>query len=280
VTQHEQKIQKQLAIPVHLLEADPQQRPWSNLGDWSVARVYRNACCDLACRIGRAANLTPSDSILELACGHGASLNVWSEVFGVQAVDALERQNTAIQSIEADRPSALRRLWHMDVNTIFSGKRPWPMDEHYDALVVVDAAYHFHSLATFLEHSSLRLRAGGRIAFTTFLCGPAWSTAGLWQKALVLQLAQKALIPAPSLLDEQTAAKAFGAAGFTAPVCVRLNQEVLGGFVQFVERRRRELPWSDRMSRGWWKVEVTAAAARQLLRTELLHYVLLNAVKV
>lgn len=275
----EQRIQDQLAIPTNLLDARPSKRTWSNLGDWSESHDYSAACHALACRIGRAADLGPSDTLLELACGHGASLDVWSEVFGVSVVDAIERQTRALASLTSDRPEALRDLWQADMNLILSQKMPWPTDKQYDALVVVDAAYHFLGLRAFLEESSGRLRSGGRIAFTTLVMGSNWTRARSWQKSLVLKLAAGALIPAESLVAEEELTDLFGAAGFHAPVCTILDREVLEGFTRFVARRRRELKRRERCSAGWWKVEATAAAARQLLRTGLLHYVLLKAVK-
>jgi cyclopropane fatty-acyl-phospholipid synthase-like methyltransferase len=279
VNRHEQRIQEQLAIPVNLLDVTAQKRPWSNLGDWSEASEYSAACHALACRIGRAAHLSSGDTLLEIACGHGASLSVWPEVFDVQVVDAIERQTRAIAAIERDRPAALRHLWQADVNSIFSGASPWPKEERYDALVVVDAAYHFNSLRGFLEASRSRLRSGGRIAFTTLILGSQWSRAADWKKHLALQLAARALIPAGSLVTEKELTESLLAAGFGAPSCEALDREVLEGFVRFVERRRKELGWRQRGSSGWWKVEVTAAAARYLLRTGLLHYVLVKAAK-
>lgn len=275
----EQRIQEQLAIPIHLLDARPSQRPWSNLGDWSEADEYSAACQALACRIGRAANLGPRDTILDIACGHGASLSVWSEVFAVPVVDAIERQTRALASIESDRPAGLRHLWQADVNSILSQKIPWPTENQYDAIVVVDAAYHFDGLRPFLEESRTRLRSGGRIAFTTLVLGSNWSHAEKWKKSLVFKLAAAALIPQESLVSENDLEDLFRSAGFHAPISENLDREVLGGFSRFVARRRQELPWRERASAGWWKVEATAAAARQLLRTGLLHYVLLKAVK-
>jgi cyclopropane fatty-acyl-phospholipid synthase-like methyltransferase len=229
--------------------------------------------------VGHAAHLGPGDKLLEIACGHGASLSVWPEVFGVQFVDAMERQTQALASVASDRPPGLRYLWQADVNLIFSGSVPWPMEERYDAIVVVDAAYHFNSLRGFLDKCSSRLRTGGRIAFTTLVPGSRWDHAADWQRRLVLQLAARALIPAESLLAGKELVELFLAAGFEAPGCERLDREVLEGFARFVKRRRTELKWRERGSAGWWKVEATAMAARHLLQSGLLHYVLLKAVK-
>ncbi|HET9237833.1 MAG TPA: methyltransferase domain-containing protein [Oligoflexus sp.] len=279
MNRQERKIQEQLAIPTNLLDAGLSRRPWSNLGDWSRTLDYSAACHALACRVGRAAELGPSDTLLELACGYGASLDVWSEVFGVRVVDVIERQTRALASLDSDRPEALRDLWQADLNSILSQKMPWPKDTSYDAIVVVDAAYHFTGLRAFLEGSSGRLRSGGRLAFTTLVMGSNWAQAKSWQKSLVFKLAAGALIPAASLVAEEELPDLFGAAGFHALECENLDREVLEGFTRFVGRRRGELKGRERCSAGWWKVEATAAAARQLLRTGLLHYVLLKAVK-
>lgn len=276
---NEQRIQEQLAIPIHLLDPIPAKRPWSNLGDWSKATAYSEACHALAYRIGHAASLCPADTILDIACGHGASLSVWSEDFGVPVVDAIERQTRALASTESDRPAALRHLWQADVNSILSGIMPWPTEQHYDALVVVDAAYHFHGLPLFLKEASTRLRSGGRLAFTTLILDPKWELAPAWQKRLVLKFAAAALIPAESLVGEKKLKESFLAAGFDPALYERLDHEVLEGFADYVMRRRKDLKWRERGSVDWWKVEATAAAARQLLRTGLLHYVLLKAVK-
>jgi cyclopropane fatty-acyl-phospholipid synthase-like methyltransferase len=279
VNRNEQWIQEQLAIPIHLLDPIPSKRPWSNLGDWSQATEYNAACYALAHRIGHAANLGPGDRVLDIACGHGASLSVWSEAFGVPVMDAIELQTRALESIERDRPAALQNLWPMDVNSVLTGVIPWPTEQPYDAILVVDAAYHFHSLPAFVKEASVHLRSGGRLVFTTLILDAKWERAAVWQKHLVLKLAAAALIPAESLLTETKLNEVFLAAGFTPPQCEDLDHDVLEGFARYVTRRRKELNWRERGSAGWWKVEATAFAARQLLRTGLLHYVLLKAVK-
>lgn len=279
MNRNEQRIQEQLAIPIHLLDPIPSKRPWSNLGDWSKATAYSGACHALAHRIGQAAELGPADTILDMACGHGASLSVWPEAFGVPVVDAIERQTRALASIQSDRPAALRNLWQVDVNLILSGIKPWPTEQPYDAILVVDAAYHFHSLQAFLKESGSRLRSGGRLAFTTLILDSKWERAADWQKRLILKFAGAALIPSESLVTEKQMTETCLAAGFRSPFCETLDHEVLEGFADYVTRRRKDLTWRERGSAGWWKVEATAAAARQLLRTGLLHYVLLKAVK-
>lgn len=279
MTRPERWSEERLAIPVELLDERARKRPWSNLGDWSEALDYSAACCALACRIGRAANLGPGDKVLELACGHGASLSLWSEVFCVQIVDAIEVQTRAIASIETDRPPALRNLWRVDVNLIFSAAKPWPMDERYDAILVVDAAYHFRNLRSFLEKSRERLKPGAPIVFTSFMLAAKGSSAPGWQRRMLRALLESALIPPENLVTDDELRALFQNAGFAAPVSEILDQEVLGGFARFVAQRRQELGWRQRASVAWWKVEATAAAARFLLRTGFLHYVLIKAVK-
>ena len=78
--------------------------PWINLGDWSVTEDYREACHQLAFRLGNCLELKADDRLLELACGYGAGLRLWSESLGVQHCDALEYRREYHDFIESDPP--------------------------------------------------------------------------------------------------------------------------------------------------------------------------------
>ncbi|MDF2446488.1 MAG: hypothetical protein K0S46_1724 [Moraxellaceae bacterium] len=299
--------EKDFAIAVELLSDAAAPLAWSNLGDWSAAREgdgnaapddsrypagndgriaaregvrnaatdYDAACRALARRVGTAAALTPEDRVLDLACGHGASLALWPEAFGVRRIAGLEYQSRNVDKIRAHAPAGLEALVHGRFDVL---PAPAELPPHaFDAVVCVDAAYHAASLTAFVEFAAAMLQPRGRLAFTTLIASrPLVPGAGATLTALRLGAA-RAGIPAASLPPEGTLYSVLSEQGFGDITLQTLDTEVLQGFSQFVPRRRRELSWRQKASAGWLKIEATGWLCRQLIGSGALHYVLVSA---
>lgn len=265
---------RQFAIATALLSGRQEVLAWSSLGCWAHASQHADACRELALLHGRAAGLTAGDHVLDLGCGHGASLALWPEVFAVGAVSALEWQADCVAAIRAAAPAALRAVHHARFDRL---PLPPGLADQVDHVLCVDAAYHADSLDDFLAVAAAALKDGGSLAFSTLLQAEALAQLPAWRQRLLQRLLALAGIPAASIVSLAALRAALARQGFEEVAIRHLDADVLGGFADFVLRRRQELGWRQRLSPGWAKIELTAAFCRHLQRGGELHYSLIRA---
>ena len=142
--------QQKFEIALELLSDHPATPAWGNLGDWTATTEYGQACRQLALRVGQAAKLQPQDHVLDLACGDGASLQLWPEVFGVRHVTGLEYRARCVDSIRRQAPACLDAIVQGRFDVL-----PAPAElpsRGFDAALCVDAAYHAASLDAFAAY--------------------------------------------------------------------------------------------------------------------------------
>lgn len=255
-------MKRRFAIATELLSDDA--RGWSNLGDWSHTNDYATACRALAERVGEAAQLGSDTRVLDLGCGAGASLALWREHFGAQDCDGIEAQPA--QAARA-RVATAGRVHAGLAQDVLRGLG------RYDAIVSVDAAYHFGPLAQLLSTVADHLEPGGQLAFTTLTLARR-GVACLARPAL----AAASIAPA-ALFDRESLDALLAVAGFSDIAVTTLDREVLAGFAAFVARRRVDLTLRARLSPGWLKIAVTAHACRALVANGRVHYVLVRATR-
>ena len=265
------RAQADFAIPVTLLSDAAAALAWANLGDWTASADYSQACRQLALRVGNAAALQPTDRVLDLACGEGASLQLWPEAFGVTQVTGLEYQARCVERIRQHAPAGLDAIVQGRFDVL-----PAPAAlpaRAFDAVLCVDAAYHASSLAAFSAFAAQLLRPQGRFAFTTLLTeAPSPDRYSPQRLALA-----RAGIPAASVLTAAELRKTIGKHGFSDVSVQLLDAEVLLGFADFVSRRAAELPWRRKLGAGWMKIQGTAWLCRRVYRSGSLHYGLVSA---
>ena len=269
--------QQKFEIALELLSDHPATPAWGNLGDWTATTEYGQACRQLALRVGQAAKLQPQDHVLDLACGDGASLQLWPEVFGVRHVTGLEYRARCVDSIRRQAPACLDAIVQGRFDVL-----PAPAElpsRGFDAALCVDAAYHAASLDAFAAFAAQLLRPQGRIAFTTLLLPreerqPALHNA--WPMPFILA---QAGIPAASVLSEEEVVAVLSRRGFADIGVEYLDAEVLQGFHGFIQRRRQELSWARKANAGWMKIQATAWLCGHLYRRHSLHYGLIRATR-
>ncbi|MBT9487523.1 MAG: class I SAM-dependent methyltransferase [Rubrivivax sp.] len=216
---------------------------WGNLGLWPAhpdadAADYANACRALALRVGEAAALGPGQTVLSLACGAGDELALWVAAFSVA------------QATGCEIDPAARALAQQTAGPGCSVTAT-PPEGLFDAVLCVDAAYHFSPRAAWLAETWARLKPGGRLAFTDLVLDG--------RRSMLLRGAARLCgVPAGDLCGTATRAAQLLAAGFTAVQHQRLDAEVLDGFAAFAHRQRRHIgrqAWGP----GWRRVAITAA---------------------
>lgn len=264
------------AIALSLLADSPHPLAWSNLGYWATTTDYHTAAEQLALHVGHAAALLPTHRVLDVGCGHGASLQLWPSAFGVQHVTAIERQTACVDAIRASAPPALDAVYQARFDQL---PAPAALPAHdFDAVLCVDAAYHATALDDFVAFAAAQLASSGRLVFTTLMQTPAFLQASSPQQAWVQQLLRLAGIPAASFLTTDAVIATLARHGLTDITLQPLDAEVLQGFADFVQRRQHQLHWRQRLGPAWWKIRTTAWLCAYLYRHQLAHYMLIKAV--
>lgn len=262
------------AIATELLADQAGGPAWSSLGYWAQATDYPEACRRLALLVGEAAELTASDTVLDLACGQGASLVLWPQAFGVQQITAIELQARCVAAIRAESLPAVQAIHQARFDSL---PLPEALPAHaFDAVLCVDAAYHARSLADFVAFTGEALKPEGRLVFTTLVQSKALITSR-WRRGLLRLLLAAAHVPAASVQTSGELRQTLSQQGLCCVAIRHLDADVYNGFADFVQRRGHELPWSSKFSAGWCKIRLTAWLCRLLHRTGYLHYSLIKS---
>lgn len=289
-----QQLKHRFAIASTLL-GDPNLLAWSNLGFWHnipdfktspyqstnhqdidfKATQYQVACAQLAQQVGLAAGLQPTDHVLDLGCGQGASLVYWTKQFGIGHLSAFEIQPACIARIQAANLPQLDRIYQAAFDQL-----PLPdnaLNHAFDAVVCVDAAYHAH-FNNFLAVNMAALKPQGRIAFTTLSKSNDWSQASLLNQTLTLKLLNLAYVPAQNLLKNDEIRTTLQQAGFTDIRLQVLDAEVFIGFARYIEQLNAPNTTSTLATKAdWLKIKMTARLCAFLAKQRLVHYVLVSA---
>jgi cyclopropane fatty-acyl-phospholipid synthase-like methyltransferase len=235
-----------------LLNATPATR-WTNLGWWGDAdpnTPYADAAHALAWQVGRAAGLRTGDIVVDIACGHGDSLRLWVEAFGVARVIGVEPDaalGAAIRARVAAWGLGDRITVHTATAEEFDLARIAP---DATAIVCVDAAYHFRTRAAWLRGLAATAAPGTRLGFTDLALHEAPAS------SRVLWFAERAGIPAANLWSIAEIPEALQTAGFAEIDVTDIGTAVIDGFRAFVSRAR--LRWLRRPRSGGWALLVTA----------------------
>lgn len=273
---------------------------WRNLGLWPPdgSGGYAAACSAMAERVGDMAGVGASTrAVLDVGCGAGESLRIWSArgaalVVGVDAAPPVDC-SSAVECCDAAGVGALAAA----------------RGERFDAVVCVDAAYHFApSRAAFFAAASSALSegspagcpaglllpsllkppiphpVGGRIGLADVL-GSSVDAGGDVRRAS-RGLARRAIaalmrVPAANLCDAAQYEAMLASAGFVDVTVEPATERVVGGFARFAARHARSSFDSppDRPGWSWSSVARAGAALSAAFRHGQLEYVFVSARK-
>jgi SAM-dependent methyltransferase len=238
---------------------------WGNLGLWMPGDGYGEAAARLARRVGAATGLGPGQRVLELGCGTGEAWRLWRECFGVDAVVGFEPDPVA--AAFAQRRCDPRDRVHVEPASA-APRRLAPGS--LDAVVAVDAAYHFAQRRVLLEELPRVLRPGARAAWTDLVLDRGPASPGPVLRALL----RSAGIPPGNLVPETAYAEGLAAAGWRDVHVERLDADVLDGFARWWPGYRRRHRVRTRL---WLRAELTARVLAANRRTRRLGYLLVSA---
>lgn len=200
---------------------------WLNLGLWP-ARSYVRAARALATHVGRTATIGEGTAVLDVGCGFGESLRLWlSPEFGACRVIGINASDTEV--------CRARELLSGDprATIICADGASLPAcctDGLFDAVVSVDAAYHFHTRECFLRGAFAALKPGGRFVAADVV------RASEGPPSLVVRLQRWAYcalagIPAANMsYDDRGYARRLHEVGFEDVFTEDVSELVLGGF--------------------------------------------------
>lgn len=237
---------------------------WANLGLWTDARHYPEACEALAKRLARRAQLQANQSVLDIGFGYGDQLLLWKQCFGVGRIRGVEVDPAALAHARCKVAA------YSDITLRLSDGHFDGFSEHYDRVLALDCAYHFSPRSAFFATAYQALVPGGRLGMTdVVLAEGEKSETYRW-------LASACGIPPENLMTQDAYAQALADQGFIHVQIDQLDEGVLRGFSRFAFRHLRSCGLRA-FSKGGLQVLITAIAATWVRRTHHIHYVLISA---
>ena len=242
------------------LLGDARAQAWSNLGYWQDGhRDYPTAAKALALQLAEQINLQAADTVLDVACGYGASLNLWHE-YGLREIVGLEQQAACVAAWQDDtRFQCLHG--RMQDSVVLARER------RFDALIAIDAAYQWE-LSAWLAQAHALLHNNGRLGFHFLLLADDFAQRPRAQQAWTRRLLR--LVGVQTLLNQaQLQAALLTPTAHWQDVCITdLSHQVLAGFGRYAQSLPR-LP----MGFDGFKIHATGCLCRHWYRQRSVRYV-------
>ena len=242
---------------------------WSNLGYWdSEQHDYPLACQALADRLARSVQLQPTDRVLDLGCGQGASLLYWLRHYQLQQLSAVELQPRCVQRIQKNLPQVESYC------ASFLNLKQLPFLNSFDVVMCLDAAYH-SDLNLFLNAVAPVLNSKGRLAFHYLMWSDTWQHCSLLKQRQYHYLLKGADVAWRQIMSQDEMAQTLSQQGFEQIEIQDFSEPVLNGFADYIQHQCPE----SRFGLAQLKIAMTAKLCRKLYRDGLLRYVQISAVK-
>lgn len=264
---------------------DDQALAWTNLGLWSQTKTdYPYAAAQLAKHMGDALQIKSTDHLLDIGCGHGASLVFWHQQYAVQHIAALELQPKCCKKIAAQQLPYLKKIIQQSIFFDQNNDEIHSELETYDVIISLDLAYHF-ALSDYLTAIKKWQTSNCRIGFHTLIKTEQFATLSSRQQKRLARLLRCAKVNLDHLLTESQLKKLLDQQHFTQIQCEDLSKDVLQGFAQYIEseefkkikRSQTQNSLNLRHKLNVFKIQMTAKLCQILYATQGIAYVQVTA---
>lgn len=276
---HNYLIQHKYAINAQQL-GDHSECAWSNLGYWADTDHYVDACRHLADHLAQSVKLQACDRLLDLGCGHGASLIYWQQHYQIADLEAVELQQQAVQKIAkhfttfkesaSDTAAAFVAIHAQS----FLDLQPTAFTHRFDVVLCLDAAYHSH-LDLFLDSVTRVMHAKGRLGFHYLMLSEKWQHLGWLEKQKYRYLLQLADVNLNHLALRTQYIQNLTDHDFEQIQILDISAQVLQGFAKYAATLSNH---SRKHRLDFFKIKMTAKLCERLYRDGLIQYVQISAV--
>jgi microcystin synthetase protein McyJ len=212
---------------------------WLNLGYWSTARTYPEACVAMASLVAEAAKLDGGRELLDVGFGFAEQDFFWIERYGVKRIAGLN-----ITQLHVDR--ARQRVTErglgdrMDLRLGSATEMPFEAGS-FDAVTALECAFHFDTREKFFAEAFRVLRPGGTIATADVLPEPGYAPMNFVNRMALKRWAT----PLANVYDRNDYCRRLEAHGFTNVSAQSIRNHVFPGATKYAELRKSGVTMKD-----------------------------------
>jgi microcystin synthetase protein McyJ len=215
---------------------DAQKPLWLNLGYWEHARTYPDAAADLARKLGRAARLSPSDTVLDAGFGFGEQDLLWVREFDVARIVGI---NITSLHVETATARVAERGLSDRIDLRLASATEIPLEAgSVDKVVALESAFHFDTREQFFDEAFRILKPGGRLATADCMPYLGEKPGGFIQRMGWRRWG----VPVANIYDRDAYRDKLAQHGFTQIEVESIRNYVFPGMYRYAEQRQRGVP--------------------------------------